>query len=718
MEPRGGAEERRKFTRGRRLIMDDRFGELIVRAQSYADRHPTAYRCAVGAFGSLGYVALAGVVALVLAGASGLCWFLADAGVGPLPVLLSLWFALLTLLVVSALRAQAGPAQGLFVTRREAPPLHAVIESVRSRLDAPPVRAVLIGTGFDISVVRVPRLGSLLGFRDHLVLGLPLMLALPLHQFRALLAHELAHFSRARGVEGSRVYRLRDRWLQLSDALARSRHPAAALIRPFFRWYAPRFAAWSLPLARRHEHVADRLAARATGRDDLAHALIRRGVIQCFLTERFYPRLLADLREFGVPPTGLQARLTRALRGIRGDHRFGAWLDRSMSLEALTDSHAATSSRLAALGMTDGRQADRGLDFEPGFAETLGGESAARHCLGSLSTELTLSLEFAWIEDVVKAWADRHEELLRWDERRRQLEGRADLSPGEALDLAISTATIEGSDAALPILRGLVTRQPDMAPARFVLGTLLLRRNEPEGLEQIETAIELDSGLTADGCELACEFLRAHGKHDEAVEFLGRFSAVPGSGSTGETPATGSEIPGPDGAAMQATEREPPSSDSGFGDNGPGFALGESQAAGEADPMSADQADRGYHHHGLEYSEVLTAKRGIAPMAAVARAFLVREVGGSPALPAGAVTVPSQRSAGDTAGSGSRYLLAVELMRGEHDPDAIAKRLALEVKLPGPAVVTVMTRRHRTLRRALAKARGALLFERTRRRAA
>ena len=62
------------------------------------------------------------------------------------------------------------------------------------------------------------------------------------------------------------------------------------------------------------------------------------------------------------------------------------------------------------------------------------------------------------------------------------------------------------------------------------MGTLLIRRNDPEGLAQIERAIGLDTGLSADGCELACEFLRANGRHAEALEFVGRFG--PGQPAT------------------------------------------------------------------------------------------------------------------------------------------------------------------------------------------
>ncbi|HUF70688.1 MAG TPA: hypothetical protein VMM79_18715 [Longimicrobiales bacterium] len=46
------------------------------------------------------------------------------------------------------------------------------------------------------------------------------------------------------------------------------------------------------------------------------------------------------------------------------------------------------------------------------------------------------------------------------------------------LDHAIASAETDGPEHALTTLRKLAELCPDMAPARFVLGTLLLRAND------------------------------------------------------------------------------------------------------------------------------------------------------------------------------------------------------------------------------------------------
>lgn len=705
--------------------MDHRSGNFHQRILSFAERHPAGYRFIVLVVGTLGYVYLAVTALLVVATTSGLVFLLVDLGFGPQPLLVSLPVLLLVLLLISALRTPAWPARGYFVARGEATPLYALVESVRARIGAPDIRSLQLDASFEVSVVRMPRLASLLGFRTHLVLGLPLMLAMPLPQFRALLAHELAHHRPASRADGARVYRLRDRWLQLNDALSAARHPATVLMRAFFRWYSPRFAALSFAVARRHEFAADRLAATATSREDLAHALVRRAVVEQYLEDRLYPQLLADVRGFGVPPSGLQRRFTRSVHEIRTDRRFAAWLAECLSRDAFVDTHASIADRLRALGLPEGWISGRGAYHEAAFAPELIGDSAARHCLGSVSSELLLSIEHAWIEDVMRAWADRHEELKSWDERRRELDSRPDLSPGETLELAISTSAIEGTDAALPILRGLVTRQPDMAPARFVLGTLLLRRNDEEGLHHLQAALAMDAELIPDGCRFVREYLGVNGDRADAIDFLDRFESARDADPVEEAdeasviekavPVAASGACGAENDPCEAdrhgdrtrTQAQAPDSDPEM-----------TSAPAEPVPGRGDGAGSGFSPHGLDYAQALTVKRGIAPVAAVARAYLVRETATAPLYPAGALTVPIHRAGGEAAGRGSRFVLAVELMRGDHDSETVAARLAADVQLPGPGVVVVLSRRHRRLRRAITALDQTPLFERTRRRAA
>lgn len=425
------------------------------------------------------------------------------------------------LFLTAALRVRIEPAVGIRVARNLAPTLHEVIDSLSERLHVPRYRDVLLGTGMEIRTVSVPRLGGLRGFNDYLLIGLPVMLALPLDHLRALLAHELAHRSRSRAVRGARVHRLRDGWLQAARSVTESRHIAVLPLKPFFRWFARWFGQLAFDAARSHELAADRKAAQLTSRNALAGALLRLEVVDRFMVERFHPRLLADLRQFGIPPAGLDKRFERELAGLRTDPRFHAWIDEAIQRGAADrDTHPALRRRLSALALGDLRKASHRGVIEAAFSGGTNEDSAARVCLAALPNAVMVTIEKVWIDEVQRGLATRHEELVRLDERRKELEGRPELSPHESLDHAIATAETEGIDAALPELRKLVSERPDMAPARFVLGTLLLRNNNPQGLAHIHAAARLDPELDEPGRELAAAFLRANEREIESIEHV------------------------------------------------------------------------------------------------------------------------------------------------------------------------------------------------------
>jgi len=479
--------------------------------------------------GWLGHVFVLGVLVLWTAVAVQLVRWLTPAD-GSASIPIGLLAVLACLLILAALRVRVEPCDGIRIDRSVAPGVHAMVDRLRGKLRAGPFAGILLGTGLDVRTIRVPRLAGFFGFDRYLLIGLPAMLALPPEHLEALIAHELAHECRGGMVPGARIYRQREGWLQLLQWLPDGGGRLAGLFLPFYRWYVPRFAASSFGAARDHELAADRRAALLTTRNHLAGALLRLRVVERFLVERFQPRLLADLRRCGVPPTGLHTRLEKALDGVREDERFRAWVDAAIHRDpSAGDTHPVLRARLAALALTDFRSVSGRAFIDSVFSDEFAGASSASQCLAALPTEVVYSIEKAWIDEVQSDLTDRHEELLRLDERRQELENRSELTAVEMLQHAIATAETDGIDAALPELRQLARQRPRMAPARFVLGTLLLQKNDADGLAHIDAAIGIDPDLEEHGRDLGGAFLRANGRYSEAEAWLSGPRIEPGT---------------------------------------------------------------------------------------------------------------------------------------------------------------------------------------------
>ncbi|HSC77290.1 MAG TPA: M48 family metalloprotease, partial [Candidatus Acidoferrales bacterium] len=131
------------------------------------------------------------------------------------------------------------------------------------------------------------------------------MLALSADQFRAVLAHEMGHFSGNHGRFGSWIYRVRQVWGQLVERLEIQKRRGSWFFLRFFRWFAPLFSAYSFVLARRHEYEADECGAEMTSPEVMATALIATSVHHRNLDENVWACIDRDAREQPEPPREL-----------------------------------------------------------------------------------------------------------------------------------------------------------------------------------------------------------------------------------------------------------------------------------------------------------------------------------------------------------------------------------------------------------------------------
>lgn len=117
----------------------------------------------------------------------------------------------------------------------------------------------------------VAQRGGIMGFGGRRVmgLGLPLLEALTVRQFRAVLAHEFGHFYGGDTRLGPWIYKTR---AAIDRTLRGLRHHSTALAKPF-QWYGQGFLRITHAVSRQQEFTADALAARTVGARPLVDGL-------------------------------------------------------------------------------------------------------------------------------------------------------------------------------------------------------------------------------------------------------------------------------------------------------------------------------------------------------------------------------------------------------------------------------------------------------------
>ncbi len=436
-----------------------------------------------------GYLYLAGFIAIFLAELAFLLWGLWSRR--PIVGLVAV-FGVVPLMrsSISAIRAcffRIEPPEGFSLDESEGRALLQLVERIRRAVDSGPVDNVTITTGFNASAL-THFTSWPFGRRRTLALGFPLLTTLSTAELSAVIAHELAHFSKAHDPYAAWIYRVHRSWLGLRRALDEWRGSPIYVLW-LLRWYVPRLYAASASLARHHEFVADEVAAKVAGSRATADALVVVESGARFEDETHWEAINVSHETDAEPPRPYSRMLT--------------WKARETSAELLeelvsrdsgpTMSHPSMSERLERLGES--------ARLPPPVVR-----SAGEELLGPALARLADRHDRRWITENGDAW---HRSRAEYLDRRATLERLTAIDSPSADQLfarAELLETMDGADAALPIYQ--TAADQGHAAARLAVGRLLLDRMNADGISVIEAAMERDPRLVPEGCRLLAQYYR------------------------------------------------------------------------------------------------------------------------------------------------------------------------------------------------------------------
>ena len=203
-------------------MTQEQFETLVARLEQQAAHHPAAYKFKLGAFATLGYAYVFGMLFVLLGVTAGLVYAIAT-GKATILAKLVILIGILVAVVLKSLWVKLEAPCGLQLTAHAFPRLFEVIDEIRQATGAPRAHKVLMTDELNASIVQVPRLGMFGWQENYLILGLPLMQLLSVSEFKAVLAHEFGHLSGAHGRFGAWIYRIRAGWARLARTLEANR---------------------------------------------------------------------------------------------------------------------------------------------------------------------------------------------------------------------------------------------------------------------------------------------------------------------------------------------------------------------------------------------------------------------------------------------------------------------------------------------------------------
>lgn len=390
------------------------------------------------------------------------------------------------------------------VKRADAPRLFESLDDLSRKLDAPRIHEVRLTDELNAGALEQRGFLGLVGGRRTLLLGVPLLHMLSEEQVRAVIAHELGHFSRRHGSKGHWIYRVRAAWSaylytpeMYDDGIDRLRRWAA---RAFLPRFLKRSSAWS----KHCEYEADALAAEAADGRYLLDGLARMEAIDQFYGSS-YARALArrQLADFEPPENYWDWLKSLIMNDLHSSVVTTEASDKASRRTTLWDTHPELHERAAALGLS--------VPTPQWGHELSGGEKL----LSQKWAKHFKRCNEEWRNARRYSWRLRHLHLNRLVAENAAQKNAESCS---VLDRCVLKDELEQSSESLSALETLAREQGDEI-AQFQWGLALLKRRDDLGVEKIREAIRKDRRLALQGYEAILQHVTRYDSLEKRREY-------------------------------------------------------------------------------------------------------------------------------------------------------------------------------------------------------
>ncbi|HXU92962.1 MAG TPA: M48 family metalloprotease [Gallionella sp.] len=497
--------------------MDRQKYEMLVWSlQGEALDAPGSFRARVLMISMTAYLVLFGMLSLLLVSLLFL-WKASNTAVYVKYLLVSWLVALIPILwmLLRMFFMRIPPPEERELTEADAPKLFEMIAELRKRVHGAPVHHVLITNEFNASVLQHPRFGMFGGYRNYLILGLPLLYAVSAEEFKGVLAHECGHLAGGHNKFTRWIGRQRDTFGLLYEHAMKRREDSwiNGLIAAMLEWFWPYFSAYTFVLRRQHEYEADAVAASVAGAQATASMLVRFNLLAAWLHNSFWKKMYEQASQHAKPPFMPYVSMGKLLAVTMDEWATKERLNKAWKRESdAQDTHPCLRERLTAM------EQHAAL---PGMVKV----SAADALLGKFALTLARELDEQWWSAEKSNWQSHHRRYTRSIERIAELEQRPlqELSVMEAQELGVLLFEFRSLESAKVVLQSLVKHSGERFPKPlFYYGRILLGEDNETGLDYLKEACTLAPSMWDDCARTGYQWLCANRSEAAADDWLNR----------------------------------------------------------------------------------------------------------------------------------------------------------------------------------------------------
>ncbi|MDR7306594.1 M48 family metallopeptidase [Rhodoferax saidenbachensis] len=364
--------------------------------------------------------------------------------------------------------------------------MHKVVDALARQLKAPKIHRIVLDDSFNAAAHTSSSPFYFWVVRRKLVLGAPLLQLLKADEVKAVIAHELGHFSAGHDRLGQWIYRVQYKWGVFS---LMSRTDSDNFVESVQKLMSHRLVPFFLRQSSAWSHQCEYEADASTQSMELSQSLINalaKMEMHAYLWQNQirYEYVQWQLRD-ELPSQNVLEQMAQAIES-QAQTSFDSMLAYTLSRpRRLYDTHPRLHERAGALS----------VDIQmPDWTGPCAGETL----LNSDWKEVFGAYKKRWFAKHRDAWRFAHFRL-RW------LEEQVKLRPNERELRAIADATFIGSSKSLEVLRNVVQESPGNSYLHYELGCRLLDAEDDTGLHHLQESIKLNKKMAVACLRRICE---------------------------------------------------------------------------------------------------------------------------------------------------------------------------------------------------------------------
>ena len=254
---------------------EEEFKDYIARLTLAQEKHPLLFNVILFLLIAAGFAYLFLIIAVEL-----ILIFIMSVGAvfsSPLALVIAVLIGIVFIQTVRSvyrmIAFKVEPPDGILLNSQDSTELYKEIDCLRKEMNCERVHKIYIVNETRAYITQIPKFGIFGGYRNYLVLGMPLMFLLDRNQMKAVIAHELGHISRKHGHFSIWAVRMESVWTDTIKRMVWSTMLGEAFFMKFYRWFIMHLNARTFVIRRFFEKEADQDASRLAGNQVLADSL-------------------------------------------------------------------------------------------------------------------------------------------------------------------------------------------------------------------------------------------------------------------------------------------------------------------------------------------------------------------------------------------------------------------------------------------------------------